>query len=93
MLTACIRIGYTFDMTLKEWRTLQGITQAKAASMFGFTRLNYSRYERGDRAPRVSDLATIQTVTCNAVTAVDFVNTLPSMGGETQPPRVVAANE
>lgn len=76
-------------MTLKEWRMQNGLTQAKAAAMFGFARLNYARYERGDRAPRVVDLATIQTVTGNAVTAVDFVpqngsyavaNTTPTCG-------------
>lgn len=62
-------------MTLKEWRRGIGITQRKAADLFGIDQAALCRWEKGDTAPSLPFAMKILDVTKGAVTLADLVRT------------------
>ena len=44
------------DMRLRELRLQKGVTQKEVAEAIGYNRIDYSRYERGDRQPSIAVL-------------------------------------
>ena len=59
-------------MTLAEWMSQQGLTEAQAALRFGVTQAAVNKYRRRLRIPRPAVMRRIAEVTGGAVTPNDF---------------------
>jgi transcriptional regulator with XRE-family HTH domain len=60
-------------MTLKEWMSDNGLTDAEMARKLGVSQASVSRYRASRRVPEPIVMKRIEEVTNRAVTASDFI--------------------
>lgn len=53
---------FLFNMNLKKYRELRGLTQQEMASLLHITQQAYGQYERANREPRIDTLRSISKI-------------------------------
>lgn len=65
-------------MTLREWRTSKGLSQAEAGALCGWDQARWSRYENGAQKPTGANLQRLLQVTEGAVSLAEIFAATPA---------------